>query len=257
MYLQKGLVAFWTVSKNEMHRTMRLGVQTILPPAITTLLYFLIFGHLMGSRIGPMNNLPYIEFIVPGLIMMNILTGAFSASVSVVYMQKWTRVIDEMLVSPMSSATILLSFVWVGVMRAIVIAIVVTLVATLCARVHVAHIFYSIFVGVLAASIFSLLGVINGLLAKTFDHISIMPTFVITPLSYLGGVFYSLDILPKLWQHVALFNPIVYIMSTFRYGFFSWTDTNLWVSTLIMLGFFVGLFMICMVMIRKRVGISV
>ena len=177
MYLQKAWIAFWTVSRNEMIRTVRIAAQTIVPPAITTSLYFLIFGKLMGERIGPMHGLHYIEFIVPGLIMMSILTASFSASVSVVYMQKWTHVIDEMLVSPMSSVTILLSFIWVGVMRATVIAVVVSIIALVCSHVHVIHWFYTIFIAILAASIFSLFGVI-----KWFACEIILIKFPLSPL---------------------------------------------------------------------------
>lgn len=256
MSFRSSIVAYLTVLFFELRRTLRLSVQTILPPAITTTLYFLIFGHLIGQRIGSMAGIPYIDFIVPGLIMMSILTSAFSASVSVVYMQKWTNVVDEMLVSPMSSLNILLSYMSVGLLRATIVTIVVSIVALLFTHVEIKHVFYAIFVALLAASIFSLMGVINGLLARSFDQISIMPTFIIAPLSYLGGVFYSLTILPAFWQKVALVNPVVYIISTFRFGFFGWKDTNIIHSTIVMIAIFLVLLVIGYAMIKKRIGIS-
>ena len=247
--------AFITVAYNELRRTFRLAVQTVLPPAITTFLYFMIFGHLMGNRIGAMGNLPYIEFIVPGLIIMSVLTASFSASVSVVYSQKWTRVIDEMLISPMTSMNILCCYIGVGMLRGIVISIVVSIIALLCAHVTIVHPFYAIFIGLLSSAIFATLGVLNGLVAKNFDQVSIMPTFIITPLSYLGGVFYSLSILPPFWQKVALFNPLVYIISTFRYAFFGLSDTHIVLSTLALLLVFVLLLWLGYLLLRSRKGI--
>lgn len=256
MYLKHALVAYFTVLRTEVKKIFRLWAQTILPPAITTTLYFTIFGTLMGRRIGMMHGLPYIDFIVPGLIMMTMLTSSFSASVSLFYMYKWTRVLEEILVSPMSATTILNSFMSVGIVRALIVGVIVSIVALLFTHVSIIHGLFTVLIAILACGIFSLLGVINAVYAKTFDQISIIPTFLITPLTYLGGVFYSLTILPSVWQHVAMFNPIVYIISAFRYAFYGYADTNIVISVMIMLVIFITLYLTCWYMIKTRKGIS-
>ena len=253
---KQAVTAYVTITLAEIRKTFRLWAQTILPAAITTTLYFLIFGHLMGERIGTMAGLPYLDFIVPGLIMMTMLNSAFNASVSLFYMYKWTRVLEELLVSPMSSLNILTSFMSVGMLRAFIVGCIVFTVATFFVNMSVLHVFYMVFIALLASAIFSLVGILNAIYAKTFDQISIIPTFIITPLTYLGGVFYSLNILPDFWQKVALFNPIIYIISTFRYAFYGKADTNIFISTLIMIVIFLGLFSLCYCLIRLRKGIS-
>lgn len=250
------LVAFSTITFAEIRRTFRLWGQTILPAAITTALYFLIFGRLMGHRIGPMAGLSYTDFIAPGLIMMTMLTSAFNASVSLFFMYKWSKILEEMLVSPMSSGNILLSFMSVGMVRALIIGIVVLLITMCFVHIYITHVIYMLFIALLAGAIFSLIGILNAIFAKTFDQISIIPTFVITPLTYLGGVFYSLNILPIVWQKVALFNPVIYIISTFRFAFYGNADTNIVLSTLVMIMFFIVLFTYCYILIRERKGIS-
>ena len=256
MKLSPAFVAFRTIITTEIRKIFRVFAQTLLPPVITTTLYFLIFGHVIGQRIGTMGNLPYMQFIVPGLIMMVIVNSAFSASVSLFYGYKWTRVLEEMLVSPMSSLNIVISFMTVGIVRAVIVGIIVSFIAFLFTHIYVEHIFYMLFVAILASAIFSLFGILNAIYAKSFDHISIIPTFVITPLTYLGGVFYSLSVLPSFWQKVALFDPIVYIISTFRYAFYNHTDINIELATLVMLMIFVVLFSMCFYFIRNRIRIS-
>jgi ABC-2 type transport system permease protein len=256
MKLSPAFVAFRTIITTEIRKIFRVFAQTLLPPVITTTLYFLIFGHVIGQRIGTMGNLPYMQFIVPGLIMMVILNSAFSASVSLFYAYKWTRVLEEMLVSPMSSLNIVISFMTVGIVRSVIVGIIVSFIAFLFTHIYVEHIFYMLFVAILASAIFSLFGILNAIYAKSFDHISIIPTFVITPLTYLGGVFYSLSVLPSFWQKVALFDPIVYIISTFRYAFYNHTDINTGFATLIMLMIFIVLFSMCFYFIRNRIRIS-
>jgi len=248
--------AFNTIVLREVRRTFRLWVQTLLPAAMTTTLYFLIFGHLIGRRIGTMANLPYIDFIVPGLIMMTMLTASFNASVSAVFSAKFQRSIEEILISPMNSTTILASFMCVGIVRGVGVGIIVGIIALFFTHLTVHHPLFIIFIALLSCGIFSLMGVINALYARNFDHISIFPTFIITPLSYLGGIFYSLSILPPLWQKVALFNPIIYIISSFRYGFYSHADINLSLSLLFMLFLFLILFMLGHRLIRRRKGIA-
>lgn len=256
MPIKQSFVAYFTVLRTEFKKIFRLWAQTLLPAAITTTLYFLIFGNLMGHRIGTMAGLPYLDFIVPGLIMLTMLTSAFTAASSLFYMYKWTRVLEEILISPMSSVNILNSFMSVGIIRALVIGCIVFIIARLFTDVSVLHVAYMLFIAVLAAGIFSLVGVFNAIYAKTFDHISIIPTFVITPLTYLGGVFYSVNILPPFWQHIALFNPIIYIVSTFRYAFYGHADTNIPISTIVMLVIFAVLYYVCWLMIKTRRGIS-
>lgn len=253
---KQALTAYKTITLTEVRRTFRLWAQTILPAGITTTLYFLIFGNLMGERIGTMAGLSYVNFIVPGLIMMTMLTSAFTASVSLFYMFKWTKVLEEMLVSPMSSINILTSFMSVGMVRSLIVGTVVFIVANFFVHLSIAHIFFMLFIAVLASAIFSLVGILNAIYAKTFDQISIIPTFVITPLTYLGGVFYSLSILPAVWQKVALLNPIIYIIDNFRYAFYGKADTNVFVSTFIMVFIFLGLYGLCYYLIRSRKGIS-
>lgn len=256
MTFSEKTTAFSTIVLREIRKTTRLWAQTLLPAAVTTTLYFLIFGHLMGKRIGTMANLPYIDFIVPGLIMMTMLTSSFNASVSAIFSSKFQRSIEEILISPMSSTTILLSFMCVGLTRGLLVGVVVSIIALFFTHLSVQHPFFILLVAILSCSIFSLMGVINAIYAKTFDHISIFPTFIITPLSYLGGIFYSISILPLFWQKVALFNPIVYIISTFRYGFYSHADISLVYSILFMLILFMGLFLLGHRLITKRIGIA-
>ena len=253
---KQAFTAYKTITFSEIRRTFRLWAQTILPAAITTTLYFLIFGSLMGKRIGTMAGLPYIHFIVPGLIMMTMLNSAFNASVSLFYMYKWTKVLEEMLVSPMSSANILTSFMSAGMMRALIVGLIVVTIAMFFVHFTILHVVYMFFIAILASAIFSLFGILNAIYAKSFDHISIIPTFVITPLTYLGGVFFSLTMLPEVWQKVALFNPIIYIISSFRYAFYGKADTNVFVSTLMMVVIFIGLYTLCYWLIRLRKGIS-
>jgi len=203
-----------------------------------------------------MSGLSYTNFIAPGLIMMTMLTAAFSAAVSVVYMAKWTKIIEEILVSPMSAMNVTISYLVVGIFRGLIVGCIVGIISLYFTHLRIEHIIYMLFIATLACGIFSLFGVINGLLAKSFDQVSIIPTFVITPLTYLGGVFYSIDILPLFWQKVALFNPVIYIINTFRYAFYGHADTNIFMSPILMLGVFLVLFLLTTYMFKLRKGLS-
>ena len=244
-------IAFSTVVRKEIQRIMRIWSQTLLPPAVTTILYFIIFGKVIGSQIGLMDGYPYIQYIAPGLIMLNIITSSFSNSVSSFYSAKFQRSIEELLVSPMSNLLILLGYMSGGVFRGLIVGFIVSLIALFFTHLHIYSLLAIIAVTILSSSIFSLAGIINGIIANSFDDISIIPTFVLTPLTYLGGVFYSITLLPSIWQTLSLVNPIVYIVNTFRYGFLGVSDSHLLFSYMIMIFFIVVLFALASYLISR------
>lgn len=220
-------VALKTIVVKEVRRFMRIWLQTLLPPAITMSLYFVIFGNLVGSRIGQMGGFDYMQYIVPGLIMMSIITNSYSNVVSSFYSAKFQRSIEEILVSPVSNVVLLLGYVLGGVARGIAVALVVTLVSFFFTKLGIYHALVMIYTVVMTAVLFSLGGFINAVYAKSFDDISIVPTFVLTPLTYLGGVFYSIELLSPFWQNISLLNPIVYMVNAFRYGVLGVSDVNI------------------------------
>ena len=221
------LVGYTTMVRKDFIRIIRIWSQTLLPPAITMALYFAIFGKFIGSQVAPIHNFPYIQFIVPGLIMMSVITSAFMNTVSTFYFAKWTRTIDELLVSPMPSWVVIAGFVSGGLMRAGLVAVIVTIVALFFTHLTLFSIGVIFAAALLTALLFSFLGLVNGIYAKGFDGISIIPTFVLTPLTYLGGVFYSVDQLPEFFRTLSLFNPILYMVNAFRYGFLGISDVPL------------------------------
>ncbi|KMJ45881.1 ABC transporter permease [Xenorhabdus khoisanae] len=234
-------VALKTIWIKEVTRFGRIWVQTLLPPIITMSLYFVIFGNLVGSRIGEMGGVGYMQFIVPGLIMMSVITNSYANVSSSFFGAKFQRSIEEVLVAPVPTHVIIAGFVGGGVARGVCVGILVTLVSLLFVPLQI-HSWGMVVITLLATSIlFSLAGLLNAIFAKTFDDISIIPTFVLTPLTYLGGVFYSLTLLPTFWQIVSKLNPIVYMVSGFRYGFLGISDVSL-AMTLGMLSIFIALF---------------
>ncbi|MCA6065189.1 ABC transporter permease [Thalassolituus marinus] len=233
-------VAFSTIVTKEIRRFMRIWQQTLLPPAITMTLYFVIFGQLIGSRIGEMDGVGYMAFIVPGLIMMSVITNAYANVSSSFFSNKFQRSVEEMMVAPIRPITILAGFVAGGVARGVGVGIIVTLLSLYFTHLQIHSLLVVITVILLSAILFSLGGFINAVYATKFDDISIIPTFVITPLTYLGGVFYSIGLLPEFWQAVSRFNPILYMVNTFRYGILGISDVNVWFS-LGMLVFFIVL----------------
>lgn len=237
MSFQEQLVAFWTIVRKEVHRFMRIWTQTLVPPVITITLYFIIFGNLIGQRIGPMGGVSYMEFVVPGLIMMSVITSAFTNVVSSFYGAKFQRYIEEVLVSPTPNYIILWGYVMGGVVRALGVGFIVTLVALFFTDLHIHSYFVTISIVIITAVFFSLAGLINAVFANTFDDISIIPTFLLTPLIYLGGVFYSTDLLPSFWAGVSQLNPILYIVNAFRYGVLGISDVDV-VSAFVILGVF-------------------
>jgi ABC-2 type transport system permease protein len=226
MNLKSQWVAFETIVVKEIRRFVRIWVQTLLPPAITMVLYFIIFGNLIGSRIGQMGGYSYIQFVAPGLIMMAVITNAYSNVVSSFYGAKFQRHVEEMLVSPIPNHIILWGFVIGGVARGLAVGLIVTLLSLFFTHLQVHHIGVTMLVVLLTAILFSLAGFINAVYANTFDDISIVPTFVLTPLIYLGGVFYSTDMLPEFWAMASRANPILYMINAFRYGLLGVSDID-------------------------------
>ena len=234
-------VALKTIWRKEITRFMRIWIQTLIPPVITMSLYFIIFGNLIGNRIGEMGGVDYMQFIVPGLIMMSVITNSYANVSSSFFGAKFQKSIEELLVAPVPTHVIIAGFVGGGVARGVLVGILVTLVSLFFVPLQI-HSWFMIIATLLMTSIlFSLAGLLNALFAKSFDDISIIPTFVLTPLTYLGGVFYSLTLLPAFWQAVSKLNPIVYMISGFRYGFLGISDVSL-TTTLGVLSLFIAVF---------------
>ncbi|MBU0911345.1 MAG: ABC transporter permease [Gammaproteobacteria bacterium] len=251
----RNLIALQSILYKETNRFMRIWVQTLVPPAITMTLYFVIFGALVGSRIGDMGGFSYMEFIVPGLIMMSVITNSYSNVASSFFSAKFQRNVEELLVAPVPNYIIVLGYVGGGVARGILVGLIVSLLSLFFVDIKVHHLFILMSTVVLTATLFSLAGLINAIYAKTFDDISIIPTFVLTPLTYLGGVFYSLSLLPQFWQYVSQVNPIVYMVNAFRYGFLGVSDVNLVFAFSVIIGFILVFFSFAMYLINKGTGL--
>jgi ABC-2 type transport system permease protein len=219
--------AFMTILRKEVRRYLRIWTQTLLPSAITMSLYFVIFGSLIGSRIGDMGGFTYMQFVVPGLIMMAIVTNSYANVVSSFFGSKFNHSVEELLVSPTPNYVILMGYVVGGVTRGLLVAVVVTLVSLFFTRMAIHSYAVVIVVVLMTSTLFALCGFINAVYANSFDDISIIPTFVLTPLTYLGGVFYSMDLLPEFWASVSRLNPLVYVVNAFRYGVLGVSDVNL------------------------------
>ncbi|MGQ7957859.1 ABC transporter permease [Pseudomonas sp. SP16.1] len=224
------LVALRTIVQREVRRFLRIWPQTLLPPAITMVLYFVIFGNLIGRQIGDMGGFSYMEYIVPGLIMMSVITNSYGNVVSSFFGSKFQRNVEELLVSPVSPHTILVGFVVGGVLRGLAVGFIVTLLSLFFTHLQVHHLGVTVLVVLLTATIFSLGGFVNAVFARNFDDISIIPTFVLTPLTYLGGVFYSISLLPPFWQTVSMGNPILHMVNAFRYGILGVSDIRIGVA---------------------------
>jgi ABC-2 type transport system permease protein len=255
MTRQQKLVALQTLVTKEIRRFTRIWVQTLLPPAITMSLYFVIFGNLVGSRIGEMRGFDYMQYIVPGLIMMSVITNSYANVVSSFYSAKFQRSIEELLVSPVPNGIVLLGFVLGGVARGIAVGLIVTLLSLFFADLGIHHVLVIIYTVVMTAVLFSLGGFINAVYAKSFDDINIVPTFVLTPLTYLGGVFYSLDLLSPFWQGVSMLNPIVYMVNAFRYGILGVSDVSIWFSLGMITLLCVGLFLFALRLLERGTGL--
>ena len=248
-------VALKTIVRKEVIRVARIWVQTIVPPAITMTLYFIIFGNLIGRRIGEMGGFDYMQYIAPGLIMMSVITNSYGNVVSSFFGAKYGKHVEEMLVSPMSNATIIIGHVSGGVIRGLMVGFLVTIIALFFTSLSIEHPLITFSMVLLASTVFALLGFVNAVFAKKFDDISIIPTFVLTPLTYLGGVFYSISLLPDFWQKVSLGNPILYMVNAFRYGILGVSDISIAYAYLIVFAFAIGLFMVNLTLLNRGVGI--
>ncbi len=251
------LVALQTLLWKEILRFMRIWTQTLFPPAITMSLYFLIFGKFIGSQIRQVDGYAYIQYIVPGLVMMSIMTNAYANTAGSFFLTKFNKSIEEMLVSPMSNFIILLGFMLGGALRGILVGIIVMLVSLLFTRIPIHHPCIVILMAVLSAAVFSLGGLINGIYAKRFDDISFIPIFVLTPLTYLGGVFYSIQQLPPVWRSLSMFNPILDMVDTFRYGLLNVSDVNIYLGITLVSILFMMMFAWAWLLLHKGVGIKV
>jgi len=248
-------VALKTIVRKEVIRVARIWVQTIVPPAITMTLYFIIFGNLIGRRIGEMGGFDYMQYIAPGLIMMSVITNSYGNVVSSFFGAKYGKHVEEMLVSPVSNATIIIGHVSGGVIRGLMVGFLVTIIALFFTSLSIEHPLITFSMVLLASTVFALLGFVNAVFAKKFDDISIIPTFVLTPLTYLGGVFYSFILLPDFWQKVSLGNPILYMVNAFRYGILGVSDISIAYAYLIVFAFVIGLFMVNLTLLNRGVGI--
>ncbi|HET9694040.1 MAG TPA: ABC transporter permease [Steroidobacteraceae bacterium] len=247
-------IGFATIVLREFSRIVRIWGQTIVPPAITATLYFIIFGSLIGQRIGQMGGFSYMQYIAPGLIMMSVITNSYGNVVSSFFGAKFGRHIEELLVSPLPNWLIVLGYVAGGVLRGLLVGLVVTVIALFFTHLHVEHLFTVIAAVLLTSVVFALGGFINAVFAKNFDQISFVPTFILTPMTYLGGVFYSISMLPDWAQQVSKANPILYMVNAFRFGFLGQADVDVGFSFAIMIAATLVLFAVCVWLMNNGTG---
>jgi ABC-2 type transport system permease protein len=255
MTLNYKMTAFNTIVWKEVRRFLRIWVQTLVPPVITISLYFIIFGNLIGRRIGDMGGYTYMDFIVPGLIMMAVINNSYANVVSSFFSQKYQRSIEELLVSPVPNYVILSGFVIGGVARGLAIGVIATIMSLFFSGLHMYNLFITLMVVLMSSIVFSLGGFINAIYANTFDDITIIPTFVLTPLIYLGGVFYSVELLPDLWRLVSKLNPIFYMVNAFRYGILGVSDVNVWYAFGMLVIFTAALFAFSLFLLHRGKGL--
>ncbi len=248
-------IAYQTIARREILRFARIWIQTIIPPMVMVGLYFIIFGNLIGSRIGEMEGMSYVDFIMPGLVMMSIITNSYANVVSSFYGAKYSHYIEEMQIAPIPNIIILLGYVTGGIARGLCVGVSVTLISLFFTDFSIHAPVVVLIVAFLTAFLFSLAGLINGVFAKTFDHVTIIPTFVLTPLTYLGGIFYSIKLLHETWEQISLINPILYMVNSFRLGFRGISDIELSTAITVILVFILILFSICMTLLERGTGI--
>ncbi|MEI6728675.1 MAG: ABC transporter permease [bacterium] len=250
-------IAFLTITKKEITRFTRIWTQTLLPPVITQSLYFVIFGGFIGSQVGKINGISYMAFLVPGLVMMAVITSSFSNVVSSFFGAKFQKNIEELMVSPTPNWIVIAGFVAGGVLRGIIVGFIVFLVSFTFVRPQIYNIGWIIIFVTLTAIVFSLGGLLNGIFAKKFDDVAIFPTFILTPLTYLGGVFYSVKDLSQPWSTISQFNPVLYMVNGFRYGFYGegFSDVNVFFSLFMLIASTLILFIICLRLLNKGTGL--
>lgn len=249
------LTALYTLLHREIGRIFRIWKQTFLPPIITQTLYFVVFGAFIGSQIAPIHGISYMAYIVPGIIMMSVIMAAYSNVVFSFFSTKFQRSVEEMLVSPMSNQTLLSGYVLAGVIRAFITGGLVFIVSFIFVRPTITHPFVVMAFAILTAIVFALGGFLNALYAQNFDDAGTFTTFVLTPLTYLGGVFYSVQSLPMFFQYLSRFNPIVYMVDGFRYGFYGIHDTNPWIGMVFLIAVAGVLAGINLQMLKKGTGL--
>jgi ABC-2 type transport system permease protein len=247
-------IGFRTIIIREFGRITRIWGQTLVPSAVTTTLYFVIFGSLVGGRIGAMGGFDYRAYIAPGLIMMSVITNSYGNVVSSFFGAKFGKHIEELLVSPLPNWIIVLGYVCGGLLRGVMVGLVVTIVALIFTRLHVHHFGVIIAAVLLTSAVFSLGGLINAIYAKNFDQVNWIPAFVLTPLTYFGGVFYSIDLLPAWARHISMANPILHMVNAFRYGFLGVSDVGVLNAFLIMIALTFGLFAWALVLLERGTG---
>ncbi len=249
-------IAFRTLVIEEIRRFIRIWPQTLLPSVVTTALYFMIFGHLIGQRFGDIDGVSYMDYIVPGIILMSVISNAYANVVASFYLRKFQRNIEELLVAPVANWAILLGYVCGGIARGMLVGVIVAATSLLFTDINVYHWGITLTIYILTATLFSLAGFVNAIFANSFDDISTIPNFVLTPLTYLGGIFYSITMLPELWQQLSLANPILYMINAFRYGLIGVTDIRIEIAFLMTSGFILFLAIFSLVLLHKGIGIK-
>lgn len=255
MAIKQQLIALHTLVRRELLRMFRISSQVFLPPVISTTLYFLIFGSLIGPRIGTIHGFNYTLFIAPGLVMMAVVTNSYGNVSSSLFSTRFQKNIEEMLISPMHYSLLLLGYVLGGIARGVIVAFLVFLVASCFLTITFDHLLLTLWVVILVSALFSLAGFTNAMLARNFDDIMIVPTFVLTPLTYLGGVFYSIEMLPEFWQKVSYFNPILHTTNALRYAMIGQKDVNMNLAMGIIYGFVISFTVLNLILLKKGVGL--
>ena len=253
---KKIFIAYYTVVRKDTVRMLRLWKQTFLPSVMTTVLYFTVFGTFIGSQLPPIHGFAYIQFIVPGLVMMQVIMNAYSNTSAALFMAKFQRNLDEMIVSPMPEWAIIAGYVTAGIIRGLITGVLVLLTSLFFTKLMIYNILVVLAAFVLTCVLFSLAGFLNAMFANTFDSIAIVPSFVLTPMTFLGGVFYSIERFPEFWQKVSLANPILYMVNLFRYGLLGISDVSLTLSFSVLLGLTVVFLALILTLFKKGIGLK-
>lgn len=254
-HFREDWIALYTLVRREIIRFFRIWSQTLLPPVISVFLYFIIFGSLIGSRIGQMGGVSYIEYIIPGMVMMAIITNSYANVVASFFSSKFQKNIEELLISPMPNSLILIGYSLGGIVRGVFVGILVIILSLFFAKLIMINFLVVLLVAILTSTTFALAGLLNGIYAKKFDDINLVPTFILTPLTYLGGIFYSIDLLPEFWQRVTYLNPIFYMVNAFRFGMLGQSDVDIGISLIVIGAFTVVLYFYALFLLNKGVGI--